>query len=173
MNSCDLLKSIPEAKATFVYVEMMKCTVDSYLDKSLSPLERTEKAWYANFFARYWKEWISLSDQYTLKQNFLTSNAYLCIERNAHSLVTFLMNACGIARKDDMFLPRLLGSQSCERIFRSARSMSAVFSLVLNFSILGLLRRLHHLNIQAVLQADSERSGITFPQMKKNGAKHS
>ena len=72
-------------KATFVYVEMMKFTVDSYLDKSLSPLERIEKAWYANSFARYLKEWISLSDQYILKQNFLTSNAYLYIEFNAHS----------------------------------------------------------------------------------------
>jgi len=51
MNSYDLLKTIPEAKVTFVYVEMMKCTVDSYLDKSLSLLKRIEKAWYANFFA--------------------------------------------------------------------------------------------------------------------------
>ena len=173
MNLCGLLKTIPEAKATFVYVEMMKCTVDSYLDKSLSPLERIEKAWYANFFARYWKEWISLSDQYTLKQNFLTSNAYLCIELNAHSLVTFLMNARDNAEKDDVvFLPWLLGSQSCERIFRSARSMSTVFSSVLNFSILGLLRRLHRLNIQTVLQADAEKSGITFPRIEKNLAKH-
>ena len=54
MNLCDLLNTIPEAKATFVYIEMMKCTIDSYLDKSLSPLERIEKAWYANFFTRYW-----------------------------------------------------------------------------------------------------------------------
>jgi len=53
MNSCDLLKTIPEAKATFVYGEIMKCTVDSYRDKNLSPLERIEKAWNANFFARY------------------------------------------------------------------------------------------------------------------------
>lgn len=37
MNSCHLLKTIPEAKGTSVYVEMMKCIVDSYLDKSLSP----------------------------------------------------------------------------------------------------------------------------------------
>jgi len=172
MNSSHLLETVPEAKGTFVYVEMMKCTVDSYLNKSLSPLERIEKAWYANFFARYWKEWISLSSQYTLKHNFLTSNAYLCIELNAHALITFLMNAHTNEKNHDVFLPWLLGSQSCERIFRSARSMSTVFSSVLNFSILGLLRRLHRLNIQAVLQADAELSGIKFPRVEKNFKKH-
>jgi len=49
MNSCHLLKAIPKAEGTSVYVEMMKCIVDSYLDKSLSPLNRIEKAWYFNF----------------------------------------------------------------------------------------------------------------------------
>ena len=173
MNSCHLLKTIPEAKGTAVYVEMMKCVVDSYLDKSLSPLDRIEKAWYANFFARYWKQWMLLSDKYTLKDNFLTSNAYQCIELNAHALITFLMNARDNANSNDVvFLPWLLGSQTCERIFRSARSMSTVFSSVLNFSILGLLRRLHRLNIQSVLQADAAKSGIKFPQMEKNLEKH-
>ena len=49
MNSCHLLKTIPEAEGTSVYVEMMKCIMDSYLDKSLRPLDRIEKAWYTNF----------------------------------------------------------------------------------------------------------------------------
>lgn len=75
MNSAHLLGTIPEAKGTFVYVEIMASTVDSYLDVSLSPLERVEKAWYANFFVRYWRQWILLSEKCTLKQNFLTSNA--------------------------------------------------------------------------------------------------
>ena len=46
--------------------------------------------------------------------------------------------------------------------------MSTVFSSVLNFSILGLLCRLHRLNIQAVLQADVEKSGIRFPCAEKH-----
>ena len=169
MHSAHLLGTIPEAKGTFVYVEIMASTVDSYLDKSLSPLERVEKAWYANFFVRYWRQWILLSEKYTLKHNFLTNNAYLCIELNAHALLTFLMNARdNVSKEDIVFLPWLLGSQSCEKTFRSARSMSTVFSSVLNFSILGLLRRLHRLNIQAVLQADAEKSGIRFPRAEKH-----
>ena len=43
---------------------------------------------------------------------------------------------------------------------RSARSMSSTFSTVMNFSVLGLLRRLHRLKIQSQLQAESYQSGI-------------
>ena len=172
MDSAHLLSTIPEAKSTFVYVNIMASTVDSYLDMSLSPLERVEKAWYANFFVRYWREWVLLSERHTLKQNFLTSNTYQCIELNAHALLTFLMNARDNVNKDDVvFFPWLLGSQSCEKTFRSARSMSTVFSSVLNFSILGFLRWLHRLNIQAMLQLDAEKSGIRFPRAEKHIAK--
>ena len=138
MASVHLLSIIPEAKGTFVYVKIMASTVDSYLDMSLSPLERIEKAWYANFFVRYWREWILLKEKHTLKQNLLTNNIYLCIELNDHALLTFLMNARDNVNKNDVvFFPWLLGSLSCEKTFRSARSMSTVFSSVLNFSILG------------------------------------
>ena len=99
-----------------------------------------------------------------MKQNLLTNNTYLCIELNAHALLTFLMNTRDNVNKNDVvFFPWLLGSLSCEKMFRSARSMSTVFSSVLNFSILGLLCRLHNLNIQAMLQVDAEKSGIRFP----------
>ena len=46
--------------------------------------------------------------------------------------------------------------------------MSTVFSSVLNFSILGLLCRLHRLNIQAMLQVDVEKSGIRFHRAEKH-----
>ena len=120
------------------------------------------------FFVRYWREWILLNEKHTLKQNFLTNNTYLCIELNAHALLTFLMNTRDNVNKNDIvFFPWLLGSLSCEKTFRSTRSMSTVFSSVLNFSILGLLCRLHHLNIQATLQVDAEKSGIRFPCAEK------
>lgn len=172
ISSAHLLKRIPEAYGTYCYVAVIQCVVDSYLDKSLSPLARLEKIWYANFFVRYWRQWILLSEQYTLQQNFITSNAYLCIELNAHALITFLLNVRDhVSHTNVAFLPWLLGSQTCERTFRCARSMSTVFSSVLNFGMLGLLRRLHRLHIQAVLQVDSEKSSIKFPRVEQNYAK--
>ena len=155
MASVHLLSTIPEAKGIFVYVKIMASTVDNYLDMSLSPLERVEKAWYEIFLSGInWREWMLLNEKHTLKQNFLTNNTYLCIELNTHALLTFLMNARDNVNKNDV-------------VFRSACSMSTVFSSVLNFSILGLLCRLHRLNIQAMLQVDAEKSGIRFPHEEK------
>ena len=70
-----------------------------------------------------------------------------------------------------LFVPWQLGSQSCEKVFRSARSMSNIFSTVINFSLLGLLRRLHRLQIQSNLQAQSEVTGIAYPQVHKHESK--
>ena len=49
--------------------------------------------------------------------------------------------------------------------------MSSTFSTLQNFSILGLLRHLHHLQIQSVLQAQSEESKIKFPSIDRHLAK--
>ena len=65
----------------------------------------------------------------------------------------------------------ILGSQSCEEAFRSVRSMTGVFSTVINFGMLGLLRRLHRLDIQSRLQAEFEGTGIIFPDKKTSNSK--
>ena len=71
------------------------------------------------------------------------------------------------------YLPWLLSSQTCERTFRAARSMSSTFSTMINFSTLGLLKRLHKLQIQIELQSESDITGITYPYQeihkKKDG----
>ena len=54
--------------------------------------------------------------------------------------------------------------------FRIARSMSSTFSTVINFGMLGLLRRLHRLNIQLALQAESSED-ISFPRVIKHQKK--
>ena len=66
----------------------------------------------------------------------------MCIELNAHSLKIFLLTLQKIL-PDNGFFPWLLGSQSCEKAIRAAHSMSSIFSAVINFGMLGLLRRLH------------------------------
>lgn len=100
--------------------------------KKLDPIERIEKAWYAVFFLRYWRQWIILHPQYSL-QNFITYNAYICVELNAHALVTFFMTVRDrFNGEDSLFVPWLLGSQVCEKIFRSARSMTNSFSTMIN-----------------------------------------
>jgi len=62
----DSLQSLPDAKGTIAYLYALRCVIDSYLDKSLKPLERVKKAWFSVFFTRYWRQWIMLSPNYFL-----------------------------------------------------------------------------------------------------------
>ena len=78
---------------------------------------------------RYWHLWVVLSSHYTLGNNL---NAYMCIELNAHSLISFILTLRNCL-PDSGFLPWLLGSQSCEKAFRAAHSMSSIFSMVIFF----------------------------------------
>ena len=164
-SAAHLLSKVPDADATKCYVELIQCVMDSYLDKSLDSLTRIEKIWYVTFFMRYWWKWLMLNKGYTLKDHFVTSNAYMCIEMNAHALIVFLMTVREYGA--NCFLPWLLGSQVCEAIFRTARSVSSIFSTTINFGMLGLLQRLCHLHIQLALQADSSEE-ILFPRTVKH-----
>ena len=168
MNACHLLQQIPGFLGTKCYAEIVKNVVDSYLDKSLDTVSRLEKIWYATFFVRYWRKWILVNPMCTIKANFISHNCYMCIELNAHALITYALSIRDHCQGDlSNFMPWLLGSQTCEKTFRNVRSMSSTFSTVLNFSILGMLRRLHRLNIQLQLQSNSQDL-IKFPSVERH-----
>ena len=65
--------------------------------------------------------------------------------------------------------PCLLGSQPCEKAFRAMRSMSGIFSTIINFSMLGFLRKLHWMHIQLKLEREMSQSGAVFPRSSKHG----
>ena len=87
-NVLSLLDSFPDSQGTRCYLQMMKSIVESYLDRHLYPLRRIE-AWFALFFARYWRQWIVCCKKYKLEHNFISLNSYICIELNAHALISF------------------------------------------------------------------------------------
>ena len=162
-NVMDLLDEFPDAKGTKAYLQVLKSIIGSYLNKDLDPISRIKEAWFALFFVRYWRQWLLYHDNYTLERNFISLNSYICIELNAHALVILLL----ILRdrvKFDCYFPWLLGSQPCERAFCAARSMSPTFSTMINFTILGLLRRLHKFQIQIDLESTSDATGIIYPR---------
>ena len=163
----NLLASIPDAKGTTIYLSIMKSINDSFLDKTLECLSRVEKAWYAVFVLRYWRQWIVRHSNYNLANNFITSNTYMCIELNAHSLLIHILSLQNLLPPtSENFLSWLLGSQCCERLFRSARSMSSTFSTVINFGILGLTRRLHRLQLQIKLESECNVTEIKYPRAR-------
>ena len=118
--------------------------------------------------------WLSVNTKFTIRNNFITYNAHSCIDWNGHALILFLfIMRDQVQNGSDLFVPRLLGSQSCEQAFRAVRSMTGSFSTIINFSILGLLRCLHPLQVQLELEAKMKETGIQYPRveahMKKIG----
>ena len=93
----------------------------------------------------------------------------MCIVLNAHALALLL-----IILRDNFdeslcnYIPWILGSQSCEKTFWPARSMSSTFSTIINFGVMGLLRCLHRLQIRAELQAKIE---VKHPSMERHNSK--
>ena len=75
------------------------------LDKALEPPKRIEKSWYASFMLRYWRKWIMLNNSYTLRNNFVTSNAFNGVELNAHEMVNFMRTIRDHAHNDSCFAP--------------------------------------------------------------------
>ena len=119
-NLSFLIQQIPDSQGTVEFLHVLRCVVDSYLDEQITTLERIYKAWYVVFFFRYWHKWIVNSKEYSIQSNFITENSYSCIELNAHSLIILLQTA---RKCDHSFLPWLHGSQSCEKLFRTVRSI--------------------------------------------------
>lgn len=135
-----LEETVPGSQGTVMYLKLMKTVLDSFLMKDLKVEERIAKIWYCVFFLRIWRHWIKKS-HHTLK-NFITINAYLCIEINAHSLILLALKC---SAEPQLFVPWLTSSQPCEKTFRSLRSLSSTFSTVVNFSMLDILQRINKL----------------------------
>ncbi|XP_062712958.1 uncharacterized protein LOC109406718 isoform X2 [Aedes albopictus] len=139
----NLLKTQPGTNGTVAYISLMKSVFDAYENPSLTPLERIEEIWFATFFTRVWHCWITGSKDLKHDEHFITDNAELGIEINAHSLVNHLLH-CRELAKPELFLPQLMNSQHNERSFGNARSMSGVQNTIINFDILEYLNKASH-----------------------------
>lgn len=83
----------------------------------------------------------------TLKNNFISSNLYFCVELNAHSLIKYIQKVRG-DNDSTLFTPTLTGSQPCESTFRQLRSMTTTQSTVINFSVMDMLHRMNKIELQ-------------------------
>lgn len=114
-----LEEEVPGSKATVLYLKIMYLFSNAFLSKTLEPLKRVQDAWYCILVLRYWRAWLS-SSNYSITDNFITLNAYVCMELNAHSLVNVMIKLKN-AGQTELFLPWLFSSQSCEEFFRYLR----------------------------------------------------
>ncbi|XP_031354871.1 uncharacterized protein LOC116179261 [Photinus pyralis] len=155
-----------ETDATVQYLRIMQYATSSFLDQALTVEVRIYRMWYCVFFLRIWRQWILNTASLKLSDNFLTSNAYLCIEQNAHSIIKIIR----LFHKHDldfnMFIPHLFSSQVCEQIFRATRSMTSTFSTVVNFSLKNIMERLDRIKVINNLMNDLHGT-LIFPREKR------
>lgn len=112
-----LQETVIGSEGTVMFLRICEEVTSSLTKVDLSPLERLYKLWHATFILRAWRKWMK-ETKFKLKENFISLNAYTCIEVNAVNLILITQKF----REEGMeqfFMPTLFNSQPCEEIFRA------------------------------------------------------
>ncbi|XP_058838703.1 uncharacterized protein LOC131694212 [Topomyia yanbarensis] len=159
MSSLD--QHIPLSNGTVAYLKNISCIISSYMDPSLSPAQRIFNVWKALFLIRCWRNWCI--SKHNNIQNCITTNAYWGLEINAHTLINFVV----LCRTKNLeFTITLLQSQTCEGIFRDARSLfTSTESTIVNFTMQGFEARLNKIQTKRDIMA-RQRHNLAFPRLK-------
>jgi len=152
----EMLKHVPQSLGAICFLETMNNILSSFLDKSLTVEDRIYRIWRSVYFLRIWRYSILKNKEYSLKDNFITTNAYSCIELNALSLILLVkkFRDSTYCLRPYMFIPWHFSSQTCEELFRTTRSMTSTFSTVVNFTMKDILQRLTRIELLNMIQND-------------------
>lgn len=160
-----LEKHIIDSEATIEYLKLCKSVTSSLLNRQISPLERLYNMWRSVFVLRIWRNFIEKSDLYKVSNNFISLNAYDCIEVNALCLTRLIMNLRN-KRQPELFMPHLFDSQPCERTFRQLRSLGTINWTRINFSLLELLHIIERIELQNDIIYDKLHDIVHFPRFE-------
>lgn len=119
------------------------------------------------FFIRAWR-WQCLNSDKSI-QRCITSNAYWCLELNAHSLVQFLVN-CRQNQGNEQFLVQNISSQPCETAFRELRSMTTMNHTAVNFTMKDVEQRIQKMQMKLLI-AHRRKCTLSFPSLRKQVCK--
>ena len=163
-NCLKEMHSTVKTSGTVIYLQLMRNIRDAFFDKSLSPLKRLYLMWNSIFFLRIWRCWLS-EKGLTESDYFVTNNAYLCVELNGHMMINLVYNVIRRDFPEEALRIWLSGSQGCEQLFRLLRSMTPTFSTIVNFSLKGILEKIHKLQFLTSAETDDN---IVFPRLKRH-----
>jgi len=171
----ELLKNIPDSQGTISFLKIMNNVLKSHLNKTIGVKERLYCLWHSVYLLRIWRCSVMKNNDLTLKNNFITSNAYSCIELNALALINIVKYFSKLENGKDLqlFLPWHHSSQACEKLFRSTRSMTSTYSTVVNFSLNDFIRKLTRIEILNFIQNNlgitaesNSENNLVFPREK-------
>lgn len=158
----DLLRQrTKNSQATVKFLEILRDVKDAFMAEKLSPEDRIKKMWYCIFLIRIWRQYIVKRKCSTLKDNFLTSNCYICLELNAHSLIRSI-SFLNRTNQPHLFMPTEFNSQPCEKFYRQIRSFTTVYSTVVNCTMKEALGRVQKIQLQTQISASD--SQFIFPR---------
>lgn len=158
---------VADCEGTVMYLTLCKLITSSFLATNLMPIERIYRIWYSVFFLRCWRKWLKSNNNYSLKENFISDNAYTCIEINAHNLIQAIIKLRSNGQ-ENLFLPHLFASQPCEHIFRMMRSMGTVNFTKINFSLNELIHSIAKVEIMQKIRFTC--NDIEFPRFFKESS---
>lgn len=161
-----LKKNVPNSEGTVQYLQIMRDVIAAYMDRTITPLQRIRKMWYSIFLVRIWRDFIVSKKQYSLKNNFLTTNCYSCLEINAHSLISCMLHLRD-TNQPELFSPYLFNSQTCEATFRLLRSMTSAFSTITNCTVKESTSRISKIQFQNEIMHRTSTHFI-YPRFKNN-----
>lgn len=142
-----LKQHIQKSEGTAFFLQIVRNFIEAFMNRNLTPLDRVKNMWYPLFVIRIWRKYILSKKGLTIKNNFLTSNSYACIELNAHSLILGLLHLKEI-NEPDLFKPHLFESQPCEATFRKLRSFTSTYSTVANCTVKESESRISKIQLQ-------------------------
>lgn len=163
-----LKEHIVDSEATVRYLCIFRDIVNSFNNCDLMPLDRIFLIYRSCYFLRIWRHFISSSHSYTLKENFITYNAYMCAEINAFSLLR-LIKKFRDQNSPEKFLPTLFNSQGCENLFRLFRSMGTTQFTRINFTLLDLIHMIGRIECQnEIAYCKLNVGGIFLPHKRSD-----
>ncbi|CAF1537705.1 unnamed protein product [Adineta ricciae] len=149
-----LLACQPGADGTRMYLQLIKLIITSYIEPETSIEERVKGAWTAVFLLRLWWVWLLLVRLLSLSSSKL----------NAHFLTYLVLLVQQQQLPLESLNIHLFSSQTCESVFRSTRSMSGVFSTVVNCTVDNFLKRSNKLSILNTIKSNNKSTSVLkFP----------
>lgn len=153
-----------DSEATVMYLRLCEKVTSAFTQLDITPLERVTRIWYALFSFRIWRKWLK-KNKYSVTENFITLNAYACMEINVHGLI-HIMQKLRDDGDDGQFLPILFDSQKCEQTFRQLRSMTTLNRTKVNFTLLELTHMISRIDLMNdIVYCKLKDTGIKFPRI--------
>lgn len=168
---CALRERIPGSAATVQYLLTFRDIDRSFSSLCLEPLERVNLMYRSLYFLRIWRSFIKNSRSYNLTDNYITCYTHMCVEINAKNLIR-LMKEQRDRNENEMFLPIIYDSQTCERIFRMFRAMGTTQFTRINFCLLELLHMIGRIEVQhEISYVKLNVDGIQMPHKREGKMK--